>query len=150
MPMSYGIGFAYRFSDRLSASLDLYRTQWDDFILTDENGDKTSAISLKPENESDVQPTTQIRFGAEYLFIMNRSIVPLRGGCFYDPAPAEGTPDPYYGFSMGSGFARGRFVFDVAYQYRFGNNVGSYINENLNFSEDVEEHTLYSSVIIHF
>jgi long-subunit fatty acid transport protein len=29
MPMSYGIGVAYRFSDQLTASFDIYRTKWD-------------------------------------------------------------------------------------------------------------------------
>jgi hypothetical protein len=27
----------------------------------------------------------------------------LRSGLFYDPAPAEGSPDDYYGFSLGGG-----------------------------------------------
>jgi long-chain fatty acid transport protein len=150
MPMSYGVGFAYRFSDELTASLDILRTEWDDFILRDENGDKTSAISLMPADESDVDPTTQVRLGAEYLFLMDPYIIPFRGGCFYDPAPAEGTPDHYYGFSMASGIARGRLLFDIAYQYRFGNNVTDYIYETLDFSQDVKEHTIYSSIIYHF
>jgi len=150
MPMSYGVGLSYRFSDELTAALDIYRTEWDDFILTDENGNKSSPISLLSENESDIQPTTQIRFGAEYLFIGDRYIIPVRGGCFYDPAPAEGAPDDYYGFSVGSGFARGKIVFDLAYQYRFGNNVADYILEQLDFSHDVREHTIYSSIIYHF
>jgi len=150
MPMSYGIGLSYRFSDELTAALDIYRTEWDDFILTDGNGNRSSPISFLSENESNVKPTTQIRFGAEYLFIRDRYIIPIRGGCFYDPAPAEGSPDDYYGFSIGSGFARGKFVFDFAYQYRFGNGVADYILEGLDFSEDVKEHTIYSSIIYHF
>ena len=150
MPMSYGIGMAYRFSDNLTASLDIYRTEWGDFILTDEAGNKTSAISLKPKKTSNVDPTTQIRSGMEYLIITNRYVIPVRGGLFYDPAPAEGSPDDYYGFSIGSGLAKGRWVWDIAYQYRFGDNVSKYIYENLDFSQDVREHTIYSSIIFHF
>ncbi len=30
MPMSFGIGFAYKFSKSLTGSLDIYRTEWDD------------------------------------------------------------------------------------------------------------------------
>ncbi|MFC1877622.1 OmpP1/FadL family transporter [Thermodesulfobacteriota bacterium] len=33
MPMSYGIGFSYRFSDKLTASADIYRTEWEDYVL---------------------------------------------------------------------------------------------------------------------
>ncbi len=69
---------------------------------------------------------------------------------FYDPAPAVGTPDDYYGFSLGAGLALNRFVFDMAYQYRFGEDVGEYMLEPLGFSQDMREHTLYSSVIVYF
>ena len=150
MPMSYGIGLAYRFSDNLTASLDLYRTEWDDFELKDSEGNKISPISGLPSSESDVDPTYQVRMGAEYLFIQPKYVIPLRGGLFYDPAPAEGSPDNFYGFSLGSGIAGGRFAFDIAYQYRFGNNVGESILQNLDFSQDVKEHTVYSSIIVHF
>jgi long-subunit fatty acid transport protein len=150
MPMSYGIGLAYRFSDNLTTSFDIYRTEWGDFELEDARGIKTSPISGLPSSESDVDPTYQARFGAEYLFIQSNYVIPLRCGAFYDPAPAEDSPDDYYGFSIGSGIAIDRFIFDIAYQYRFGNNVGSSILQNLDFSEDVQEHTVYSSLIVHF
>jgi long-subunit fatty acid transport protein len=150
MPMSYGLGLAYRFSDALTASIDLYRTEWDDFILTDPHGNRTSPITGQPTSESDIDPTHQVRVGAEYLLIRPRYVIPLRGGVFYDPAPADGSPDDYFGFSLGSGLAYGRFIFDTAYQYRFGNNVGTSMLQNLEFSQDVREHTLYSSVIVHF
>ena len=38
MPMSYGIGIAYRPSDRFTLSAEVYRTDWDDFILKDAQG----------------------------------------------------------------------------------------------------------------
>ena len=148
-PMSYGIGLAYRFSDRLTVSADFTRTEWDDFVFKDSQGNKTSAISGRPKNDSDVDPTNTVRLGAEYLFIKPNYVVPLRGGVFYDPAPAEGSPDDFYGFSLGSGFAKGRFIFDIAYQYRFGRDVGGSILQNLDFSQDVDEHSVYASFIIH-
>jgi long-subunit fatty acid transport protein len=150
MPMSYGLGLAYRFSDRLTVSGDLYRTQWEDFIYEDDNGIKTSPINFKPEAKADISNTTCIRLGGEYLIIGTNFVVPLRAGIFYDPAPAEGSPDNYYGFALGSGIAYGRFIFDVAYQFRFGNGVGSSQLQSLNFSQDVREHILYTSMIVHF
>lgn len=150
MPMSFGIGIAYRFSDKFTSSIDIYRTEWDDFVLTDSEGNRTSPITNQSISESEIDPTYQVRMGAEYLFITPKYVVPLRGGIFYDPSPAEGNPDDYFGFSIGSGIAYGRFIFDAAYQYRFGNEVGTFIMENLEFSQDVKEHTFYSSVIIHF
>jgi long-subunit fatty acid transport protein len=149
MPLSYGIGLAYRFSDNFTASLDVYRTEWDDFVLTDEDGNETSPITGTSVSESDVEPTHQVRLGAEYLFIGTRYVVPLRAGVFYDPAPADGNPDDYYGFSLGTGLAVGRFIFDIAYQYRFGNDVSTHVLKGFDFSQDVEEHTVYGSFILH-
>lgn len=150
MPISYGLGFAYRFSDRFTASFDVTRTEWDDLILTDSNGNETSFITGKPKEESDIDPIYQVRLGAEYLFIKKKCLIPLRGGIFYDPAPAEGSPDDFFGFSLGSGVAVGALAFDIAYQYRFGNNVGEALVQGYDFSQDVEEHTLYTSLILYF
>jgi long-subunit fatty acid transport protein len=152
MPMSYGVGFVYRFSDNFFMSADIYRTEWGDFIYREENGNEKSPVSARSLSESDVEPTHQIRAGTEYRF-MNANkgyVIPLRGGIFYDPAPAEGSPDDFYGFSLGSGFTlNDRFSLDIAYQYRFGSNVGDHILESLGFSQDVSEHTLYLSVIFY-
>ncbi|MBN2438033.1 MAG: outer membrane protein transport protein [Deltaproteobacteria bacterium] len=150
MPMSYGLGISCRFSDRFTASADIYRTEWDDFVLTDAKGNESSPITGTPVSESNISPTHQIRIGAEYLFINPGYVVPVRGGIFYDPAPAEGSPDNYFGFSLGAGIAYGRFIFDIAYQYRFGNDVGGSILRNMQFSQDIAEHTVYSSIIVHF
>lgn len=154
MPMSYGVGVSYRFSDKLTIAADIYRTEWQDFVLMDADGKETDPITGKSIHESDIDPTYQVRLGAEYLFINRkpRYVIPLRAGVFYDPAPAEGSPDDYYGFSLGSGIAIGRYVFDIACQYRFGNDVGgsSMIQSYDNFSQNVDEYMVYSSLIIHF
>ncbi|MCP4352413.1 MAG: hypothetical protein GY795_43695 [Desulfobacterales bacterium] len=151
MPISYGIGFAYRFSNYFKASLDIYRTEWDDFILTDSNGFEMSPITGQSIIESRIDPIHQIRMGAEYLLINPKHIIPLRCGIFYDSAPAEGSPDDFFGFSIGSGITTmNRLSFDIAYQYRFGNNVGTSILKSWNHSQDVNEHTVYSSVIMYF
>jgi long-subunit fatty acid transport protein len=151
MPMSYGIGAAYRFSDRLTVSMDIYRTEWGDFVHTDAKGVKTSPISGLPIEKSTVGATTQMRAGVEYLIIKPRYVIPLRAGAFYDLAPAEDSPDEYFGVSVGSGLAIGRFVFDIAYQFRSGNDVGkSLMSRERELSQDISEHTVYSSLIVHF
>ncbi len=150
MPMSYGVGAAIRFSDTLTASVDVYRTHWEDFILTQANGTQVSPITGLSVQESDIDPTTQIRAGLEYLMIKPRYIIPLRAGIFYDPAPATGSPDDYYGLSLGSGFAKGSIVFDITYQFRWGNNVKTSILKDFNYSTDVQEHQVLASFIFHF
>ncbi|KPA12341.1 hypothetical protein MHK_007451 [Candidatus Magnetomorum sp. HK-1] len=78
---------------------------------------------------------------------------------FYDSTPAEGSPDDYFGLTLGSGYAHEfkdkiykikSIIFDIAYQYRFANNVGESVMEETSFSQDVDEHTIYSSLIVHF
>lgn len=150
MPESYGIGFAYRFSDNFTASLDLYKTEWEDFILHIPGQGDFSPISGKIADSSDVDSTCQVRAGGEYLLINDTYTIAMRGGLFYDPAPAEGHPDNYFGFSLGTGVAYKSMTFDLAYQFRYGNDVGSSLMQGLDFSQDTREHTVYLSTIFHF
>ncbi len=149
-PISYGLGMAYRVSDIFTVSLDVYRTHWDDFEFEDSQGNKFSAVTGKPSGESDIDPTNQIRMGAEYLLVRDKFVIPMRGGVFYDPAPAEDNPDDFFGFSLGTGIGVTRFAFDIAYQFRWGNDVGEYLLEDLDFSQDVREHSVFSSLILYF
>jgi len=150
MPMSYGVGVGMRVSDALTFDLDLYRTEWGDFVLYDATGNQSNPITGKPADESSSDPTTQVRFGAEYLWIGEKFVVPLRAGVFYDPEPAEGNPDDFYGFSLGSGIVWGNIVYDAAYQFRFGSDVRSTTVGNADSRQNVQQHTLYMSVIYHF
>lgn len=153
MPMSFGIGMVYKHSDQFYMSFDLYRTQWDKFVYTEDNGKKFSPISDRPLSKSNVDPTHQVRIGAEYL-IINKNInsaIPLRAGLFYDPAPSENSPDDFYGLSLGTGFIKNDFgSIDIAYMFRYGNNVASSTLEELGFSQDVKEHMIYLSMIYYF
>ena len=150
MPLSYGIGLEYRVSKNFTISGDLYRTHWEGFKYENHTGIKTSPISGLNMDASDIDTTTSLRFGAEYIKVGKQFAVPFRAGLFYDPAPSEGSPDSYYGFSLGSGVAFKKYIVDMAYQFRTGNDVGDSMMKDLNFSQDIREHTLYVSVIYHF
>jgi long-subunit fatty acid transport protein len=151
MPLSYGIGIAWRVSDALSFDFDVYRTHWSDYILTDSRGNKFSPIDGRPEAQAEVKNTIQVRMGGEYLFILpeRNMAVPLRAGIFYDPEPSQGTVKDFYGFALGSGIAYKSFVFDVAYQFRWGHNVdtGNLIATS---EADVTQHSILASLIFHF
>ncbi len=156
MPMSYGIGVAYCIPGKLTISGDIYRTHWEDFEMEDENGNKTSAVSGKKIADSDIDPTIYFRMGFEYRIEKEKYVLPIRAGIFYDPAPSEGSPDHYFGISIGTGFkyigpeSKCRpYVFDIAYQFRFGDNVGESMLETMNFSQDVREHIVYASLIFY-
>ena len=150
MPMSYGLGLAVRLTDALTLDLDVYRTQWSDYVLRDGQGNKFNPITGKSASESNIADTVQVRVGGEYLFILEKAVIPLRAGFFYDPEPAEGSPDDFWGFSIGSGIAYRKFVFDVAYVYRFGRDVRTVTVGNQDSSQDVDQHMIYMSFIYHF
>jgi long-subunit fatty acid transport protein len=151
MPLSYGLGAALRLSDRLTMSLDVYRTEWDHFRLEDGQGNRLSPITLKPSYKSDTEETTQVRMGAEYLFIFTRTVVPVRGGIFYDPEPSEKNPQDFWGVSLGTGVSIGDMIFDCAYQFRYGKDASGDVFLDLpGTSADVEQHLFMVSMIYHF
>ena len=149
-PMSYGLGIAFRFSDALTCSLDIYRTEWGDFAYKDGKGVKTSPIDGRPISDSNVGPTHQVRVGAEYVLILENTMVPFRCGLFYDPEPGENGNRDFYGFSLGAGVTLGPIVLDAAYQFRFGNNIEGEILTYPGVTADIQQHKFLVSAIYHF
>jgi long-subunit fatty acid transport protein len=149
IPASYGFGFAYRHSDSLTLALDVYRTLWSDFAITDVQGNKSNPVSGAPISAGKPKDTTQVRLGGEYLFIGNRTVIPLRGGFFYDPEPGRNKVDDFFGFSVGSGITIDNYAFDFSYQYRWGSHVTGDIPQQ-GVSSDIRQHTVMTSLIYHF
>jgi long-subunit fatty acid transport protein len=125
-PASYGAGVAFRYSDTLTLTADATRIEWNRFAYEFENGDRISPVNGLSWKLADIDPTITYRLGLEYLFIQPQYVVPLRGGFFYDPEPAQGAPDDYYGISVGTGVVRSEVALDLTYWYRWGNNVTLY------------------------
>ena len=157
MPLSFGLGLSYQISNEFRVAMDIYHTRWDDFVFSGGDNGKMPAVTGRAG--SDVDPTTQARLGMEYRFKKagGQYVFPVRCGAFYDPAPAEGSPDDFYGFSLGAGVTKFTgneiikgFSLDIAYQFRFGDDVGEYILDAWDFSQDVREHAVYSSLIVYF
>jgi long-subunit fatty acid transport protein len=156
-PISYGVGLAYRPIDPLTFSLDYMRVEWQDFVFTDQAGNRYSVITSLPADaagNADVGATNTVRCGVEYLFIWPRLVWPLRGGFFYDPEPAAGGTDDYFGFAVGSGVTFQRVTFDLAYSLKIGNdikpsNIGE-VRDVPAILVDVRQHTLLFSVVARF
>lgn len=149
MPTSFGLGLAFRISDALSYAVDFYYTDWGDYLLTDGQGNQFSPVDGLPKNLSDVESTTQVRFGVEYLFIGEKSVVPLRAGLFFDPEPSHGDVKEFYGLAIGSGVVRKQMIFDIVYQARWGRDIdtGNLIATS---EADILQHFVLASVIYHF
>ncbi len=170
-PDSFTIGVAHRFNDRLTMSFDVTFTDWNDFVLTDGSGAKTSLITGEDTDSPDathLDITHTIRLGAEYVFVPKqpkeqlKQLWTVRGGLYYNEEPAsnrpdsggsgDGAPDQYLGVAAGFGVqAFQRVNIDVGYQARFGWDVESDRISGLSgFGEDVIQHRLLISAVIYF
>ncbi|MBI5484463.1 MAG: outer membrane protein transport protein [Deltaproteobacteria bacterium] len=149
MPASYGLGVSYRHSDSWMVALDLYRTEWSDYTLRDAAGNVMNPVTNAPIADGHLKDTIQVRLGTEYLFIRDKFVIPLRFGLFYDPEPQTKTVDDYFGFSFGSGITWGPVSADLAYQYRFGNDVTGDVPLP-GVKSSIDQHTLMMSVVYRF
>jgi long-subunit fatty acid transport protein len=150
-PMSYGLGVAFRLSDACTVALDVYRTDWSNYWVRSQ-GRKTSPITGGRRSDAHIHDTTQVRAGCEYLFVLEKTIIPLRFGLFYDPEPSTKHNDDFYGISLGTGVSIGPAVLDCAYIYRFGRDVRGDVlaREQGKPTFDVDDHSIYVSMIYHF
>ena len=175
-PASLAVGAAWRNSDRLTLSMDITRTDWNDFYVTTEDGNRRSLVDFSnldnPWTRTHFQPTYTVRLGAEYVFLPKESqeklghLWTLRGGLFYDEEPAtakstglrwpgdngSGQPDSFYGCALGVGLLLGQRVnLDAAWQLRYGNGVNKDLIRGLDgFKEDVLQQRILFSTVVYF
>ena len=153
MPLSYGLGVCFKFSDSVAMSLDAYRTQWDQYVFIDSSGKEWSPINKKAKDEANIKATTQIRWGGEYKLMKSKYDVPIRIGAFYDPEPASDRPDTVYGVSCGTGFtyrgASGKDLFscDLMYQFRLGEKRNAESMDGEAIVSRVRQHYFSTSII---
>jgi len=175
-PASFAVGVAYRPNDRLTLSLDVTRTDWQDFYVKTGGGVHRSLVDFSNLDDllghTDFDPTTTVRFGLEHVFIPKEPdetlprLWTLRGGLFYDEEPAtgmptgfrmpwdfgDGKPESFYGAAVGLGLlVNQRVNLDVAYQIRYGDDVNrDFLRGVKGFSEDVVQHRVLVSTVIYF
>ena len=151
MPLTLGFGLLYRYHDNFYLAADFYETHWHHFLLRTE-GREICPLSGGDRTDFQMDRTYQVRIGGEYIWIdpIQRRLIPFRFGLFYDPMPSENKGDDIYGFSLGTGWTvLDQFSIDVAYQFRYGNNVGGQYLSHLGFSQDIRESNVYCSIIFY-
>jgi long-subunit fatty acid transport protein len=151
MPLTWGFGLLYRVFDNFYLAADFYETHWHHFLLRT-GGHIICPLSGQTRNTFQMDRTYQVRIGGEYVWVdpVLRRLIPFRFGCFYDPMPSENNGDDIYGFSLGTGWTiLDQFSIDIAYQFRYGNDVGGHFLSNLGFSQDIRESKVYCSLIVY-
>jgi len=150
MPMSFGLGVLYKFSDQFKVSTDFFRTEWDDLILQKNDGRSVSLVTGIPVEQSDVKAGYQVRMGTEFLIQENFAnfVVPVRAGLFYESLPTNEGLNDCYGISFGFGYVTKKYAVDIAWQFRVGKDIS--LNSESDYSQDLYENVFYSSLIKYF
>ena len=149
-PTILGGGVAWRPADAFTASLDVTWTDWSQYQYS-EHGQDTNPLSGERVSVSQPGDTFTSRIGAEYVLIFRRCLVPLRCGIGYDPSPGVGSTDDFYALSGGVGVQLGkRWNFDVAYEFRWGNEVNGATLQGIEATQDVRQHRVLASVILYY
>lgn len=120
-PESYGLGMAYRVSDRFTFSGDAYTTRWSEYRLRKKDGAELNLLA--GDGSNNIRDTWQFHVGAEYLWIQPKYVFALRGGGFYDPEPIQDQVQSFYGAAIGGGIVYQNLVLDAALQYRWGGDL---------------------------
>ncbi|MBN2783680.1 MAG: outer membrane protein transport protein [Pontiellaceae bacterium] len=153
-PLYWSVGALLRWTDRFYTSMDISQTCWSQFSYQAEGEARINPVNGEPHASSALDDCWSVRLGGEYLCVFSQTEIPLRGGLFWEQRPADGQPDEYWGFSLGSGIslgqAMGKTVLDIAYIFEQGNDVmGSLLPEKAVYS-DTYKHQLFVSAIRHF
>jgi long-subunit fatty acid transport protein len=151
MPLTWGLGLLYRYHENFYLAADFYETHWHHFLLRSE-GREICPLSGRDRKDFQMDRTYQVRLGCEYIWTdpIHRKLIPFRLGFFYDPMPSENNGDDIYGISLGTGWTvLDKYSIDIAYQFRYGNNVGGHYLSHLGFSQDVRESQIFCSFILY-
>lgn len=149
MPMIIGGGVAWHPHDLYSISVDLTWTEWSEYTFG-ENGTTKDPLSGKASDAGKLDNTYTVRIGSEYLFVHEKYIIPIRCGFGYDPSPAVKDVDNFYTLNGGIGVQLGRYNLDIAYEYRWGNDVNRHFLESLDATQDVHRHRILASLLYYF
>ncbi len=155
-PLYWAAGAAWRWNNRLTTSFDVSQTQWSSYSFKADGEPRSNPLDGSRYGEHAVDDCWALRTGTEYLWVLSKTEIPFRAGLSWEQRPAIGTPDEYWGVSLGTGISLGKgpnkVIIDVAYVFSWGNDVmGSLVpGQTDTLGTDVQRHDLYISCIYHF
>ncbi len=153
-PLYWSLGALWRWNDRFYTSMDISRTHWSEYSYRAEGEERINPINGEPHSGSGMDDCWSVRLGSEYLCMLSWTEIPLRGGLFWEQRPAIGSPDEYWGFSLGSGISLGKepgqMILDVGYMFERGENVMGSLLPGQGVYSDATRHQIFLSAIWHF
>ncbi|MBZ0112695.1 MAG: outer membrane protein transport protein [Thermoanaerobaculia bacterium] len=119
-PSSWTLGVAFKPLQTLFVTVDYSDFDWDDMVITGLGEEPVSFFDLLPQDQSQTENSQQWRYGTEYTFFAGENVLSLRGGYSDLPRPQivgrSGERNSSRGPSVGLGWKRGPWAFDIAYQ----------------------------------
>jgi hypothetical protein len=131
-PQSFGLGVALRPIDNLTLAADFTYTYWSKGRVYNDNYNLFFPMRIEYQEKKEggeqaphlfQQDTSQWRFGAEYVFIAEDLLIPLRAGIYFDNQYFADMLDKipaYTGFTAGIGVVWKNIVVDLAAVYVSG------------------------------
>lgn len=161
MPFMVGFGTSYRIGENFTVAVDYELRSYSNKKIKTEATDRSSGGSGTSENPISESKSNfnEFRIGAEYLIVLESSVIPLRLGYKTVPTPyanytydvnnneyvPTNTQVTGSAFSVGSGFISDSFALDITY------NMSSYTQKYDSDGQiDYSTGTLSTSVIIYF
>jgi long-subunit fatty acid transport protein len=153
-PLYWATGALMRWTDRFYTTTDISQTQWSGYSYTASGQSSVNPLDGNPSGQSKLDDCWAIRQGAEYLLPMKIVDIAFRGGLFWEQRPATGSPDQYYGYSLGFGLSfleERQLILDFAWMHTIGNDVmGSLVPGQRGLTTDVAYDEFYVSAIWRF
>ncbi len=154
-PLQWTLGSVWRWDPRFYTTVDVSQTWWSDFAFQAAGEPKLNPLDGSPYGQNPIDDCWAVRTGAEYLWVLRATEIPLRAGASWEQRPAIGTPDQYWGVSLGSGISLGKepgkVILDVAYSYIWSEDaLGSLVPGQTGIATDVARHEVFVSCIRHF
>lgn len=155
-PLYWALGSVWRWNNRLSTSFDVSQTCWSQYSYKATGESRKNPLDGSEYSDHRLDDCWALRTGTEYLWVLKRTEIPLRTGFSWEQRPAIGTPDQYWGLTLGTGFSFGKgpnkVIIDIAYMFTWANDVMRSIvpDKQDQLSADVQRHDVYVSCIYHF
>lgn len=147
MPLELGGGVAWRMNDHMTISCDVHWMQWSEYSY-EEGADEVNPINGQPIGTNESDDTVTCRLGFEYVLIGQTWLLPLRCGAAYEEVPAINEVDRHYVGSLGAGLQVGRYMFDIAYEARYGEDLVA--TGTSPHTTDMVRHRVLASLIVYF
>ena len=150
-PTIVGVGTAWRPTEELTFSTDVTWTDWSAYVFR-ENEFDFNPITGTAIQDDKLDNSFTVRFGGEYLVILENYVIPIRCGFGYDPAPSIDGIDDFYTANFGTGIQLyDRVNLDLAYEFRWGKDVNGRTSlGTIGGTQDIYRHRVLGSVIFYF